>query len=285
MKSLKLLAVLSVIALTACNPTTKSSSVAPEGSDSSYAEGSLSCSCYDYGSSSSQASSENNVSSQTDAVSSSVNASSSQTSSAISSSKETSSSAASSSSEAQSSSASTTSNPPDPVGVFHKVVTFYNGGFTNSSLEQPASRQQFIDWFNNGENVLNSITYEAYAQLNYIGNQNDTWRFSTLILGSQSSNGKITFNLNVQALSVKVVVQPYTKYIAYTNSYNVDTNATFLVDSQEYDLSLEEGYSGETENVTIEHTFGENPVSSFSISNKDAKQRVFVHSLDITYWG
>lgn len=276
MKSLKLLALLSVIALTACNPTTKSSSAVPEGDDSSYNGGSLSCSCYDYGSSSSQESSKNDVSSQADTVSSN---------SEISSSQETSSSAASSSSEAQSSSASTTSNPPDPVGVYHKVVTFYNGGFTNSSLEQPASRQQFVDWFNNGDNVLDSITYEAYAQLNYIGNQNDSWRFSTLILGSQSSNGKITFNLNIQALSVKVVVQPYTKYIAYSDSYNVDTNATFLVDSQEYDLSLEEGYTGETENVTIEHTFGENPVSSFSISNKDAKQRVFVHSLDITYWG
>lgn len=271
MKSLKLLALLSVITLTACNPTTKSSSVALEGSDSSYAEGSLSCSCYEYGSSSSQESSQDNVSSQTSSV--------------VSSSKETSSSAVSSSSAAQSSSASTTSNPPDPVGVYHKVVTFYNGGFTNSSLEQPASRTKFVEWFNDGENILSSITYEAYAQLNYIGNDSDSWRFSTLILGSQSSNGKITFNLNVQALSVKAVVQPYTKYIAYNNTYNVDTNATFLIDSEEYDLSLEEGYSGETENITIEHTFGENPVSSFSISNKDAKQRVFVHSLDITYWG
>ena len=277
MKSLKLLALLSVIALTACNPTTKSSSVAPEGSDSSYAEGSLSCSCYEYGSSSSQESSENDVSSQADTVSSS---------SEISSNQETSSSAAApSSSQAQSSSESTTSNPPDPVGISHKVVTFYNGGFTNSSLEQPASRTKFVEWFNDGEDILSSITYEAYAQLNYIGNDSDSWRFSTLILGSQSSNGKITFNLNVQALSVKAVVQPYTKYIAYNNTYNVDTNATFLIDSEEYDLSLEEGYSGETENITIEHTFGENPVSSFSISNKDAKQRVFVHSLDITYWG
>ena len=179
---------------------------------------------------------------------------------------------------------SSTSSEEPEVGVWTKKVTFYNGGFTNSSLDQAASQTQFVNWFN-GESdpILDSINYEGYAQLNYIGNQNDSWRFSTLILGSQNSSGKITFNLNVHAIAISVVVQAYSKYIAYSDSYSTDTNATFLIDNKEYDLSLEEGYTGDTEKITIDH-YSE-PVTSFSISNKEAGQRVFVHSLEITYWG
>lgn len=193
------------------------------------------------------------------------------------------SSSSSSSSTSSASSSSSSSSKPDSTGSKHKVVTFRNGGFTNSSLEQPNSKQQFVDWFNGEENqLLNSINYEAYAQLNYIGNTSDSWRFSTLILGSSSSNGKITFNFSVDVISLKVVVQPYTKYITYTSTYNIDTGATFLVDTKEYDLSLEEGYQGETENVNVEYIFT-TPKKSFSISNKEANQRVFVHSMDILY--
>lgn len=180
--------------------------------------------------------------------------------------------------------ASGTSSEEPEVGVWRKKVTFYNGGFTNSSLDQAASQSQFVNWFN-GESdpILDSINYEGYAQLNYIGNQNDSWRFSTLILGSQNSNGKITFNLNVHAIAITVVVQAYSKYIAYNDSYSTDTNATFLIDNKEYDLSLEEGHTGDTEKITIDHY--SDPVTSFSISNKEAGQRVFVHSMEITYWG
>ena len=189
-----------------------------------------------------------------------------------------------------SSSSTISSNPPDPVGVQHKIVNFYNGGFTNSSLDKEASQKQFVDWFNGEDDILESIDYSGYAQLNYIGNEKDSWRFSTLILGSNNSDGGIRFNLKYDALSIKVVVQPYTKYIAYSDSYNVDTNATFIIDGNEYDLSLEDGYHGETETTTIEYSFGiegsanEYVSPFFRIANKEAGQRVFVHSLEITYW-
>ena len=61
---------------------------------------------------------------------------------------------------------SSSSEPED--GVKKKTVTFLNGGFTNSSLDQPASRTQFVEWFNGSDNILDSITYTGYAQLNYI---------------------------------------------------------------------------------------------------------------------
>ena len=175
-----------------------------------------------------------------------------------------------------------TTSEQTPEGAKKKTVTFKNGGFTNSSLNQAASQTQFVNWFNNGDNVLKSIGYEGYAQLNYIGNEGDTWRFSTLILGSGNSEGKLTFNLNVNILNIKVAVQSYAKYIEYNSTYSIDRSATFYIDKEEYDLSVADDFVGDTENKTIEQSFVDG-TTSFSIANKEAKQRVFVHSMEITY--
>ena len=187
----------------------------------------------------------------------------------------------SSSSETGSSSATSESTTSSAANTATKTVTFRNGGFTSSTLDQANSQTQFVDWFNGSDNILNSISCSGYAQLNYIGNQNDSWRFSTLILGSQNSEGRITFNFGVQVASVKAVVQPYTKYISFTQTYNIDMSATFIIDTTETDLSLDANHTGDTENVTVNHSFDN--VTSFSIANKEAGQRVFVHSLEITY--
>ena len=177
---------------------------------------------------------------------------------------------------------SSSSEPED--GVKKKTVTFLNGGFTNSSLDQPASRAKFVEWFNGDDDILNSIDYTGYAQLNYIGNASDSWRFSTLILGSASSEGAITFNFSVHVVSVKIVVQPYTKYISYNNTYNIDKSAKFIFNQEEHDLSVDADYTGDTEKTTLE-CFPNQNENKFKIANKEANQRVFVHSFELTYWG
>ncbi len=179
-----------------------------------------------------------------------------------------------------SNSGSTSSKPED--GVKKKTVSFLNGGFTNSSLDQPASRAKFVEWFNGDDDILNSIDYTGYAQLNYIGNASDSWRFSTLILGSASSEGAITFNFNTHVTSVKIVVQPYTKYISYNNTYNIDKSATFIFNTEEHDLSVDASHVGETEKTTLE-CFPNKNENKFKIANKEANQRVFVHSFELTY--
>ena len=175
---------------------------------------------------------------------------------------------------------SSSSEPED--GVKKKTVTFLNGGFTNSSLDQPASRAQFVEWFNGDDDILNSINYTGYAQLNYNGNANDSWRFSTLILGSQNSEGTITFNFNVHVVEVKIVVQPYTKYIAYNDTYNIDRSAKFIFNEEEHDLSVDSSHTGETEKVTLD-CFSKQNENKFKIANKEGGQRVFVHSFELTY--
>ena len=179
---------------------------------------------------------------------------------------------------------SNSSGSQEPVGVVTKTVSFLNGGFTNSTLNQAASQAQFIEWFNKSANILSSIDYSGYAQMNYIGNANDNWRFSTLILGSQNSEGAITFNFNVHVVSVKIVVQPYTKYISYNDTYNIDKSAKFYFNEEEHDLSVDANHSGDTEKATLE-CFPNQNENKFKIANKEAGQRVFVHSFELTYWG
>ena len=188
-------------------------------------------------------------------------------------------SSSSSSSSSSNSSSGSSSSSSQPNGTLTKTVTFYNGGFTSSSLDKAASQNSFVTWFNNGDDTLRSIGYDGYLQLNEIDDDHNT----TMILGSKNNNGKLTLNFNYYIHSVKAVVQPYTKYIAYTQTYNNDRNATFLINTTEYDLSLESTYSGPTENKTFTQEFDGNS-KSFSIGNKENNQRVFVHSLEITYY-
>ena len=161
-----------------------------------------------------------------------------------------------------------------------KTISFYNGGFTNSTLDREQSQKNFIDWMNNGEDVIKSIDYSGYCQLNYVGDKNDENRFTTLYLGNQNGGGQLVFHFNYQVKKVKLNVQAYCKYIEYTSKYNIDSNSKFYLDSDEYDLSTEEGYNSETEKKDIVKQY--NPeIEQISIAS--AEGRVFVHSMEITY--
>lgn len=191
--------------------------------------------------------------------------------------------AVSSSEQISSSEATASSSASEPVSVLKKTLTFYNGGFTGS-LDLDNSRADFKDWCNQDVSIFDSINCEGYAQVNYIGNQGDVNRFSTLILGSQNKTGKLVFNLSVRAINVKITVQPYTKYIAFNDTYNVDTHALISINNEEHDLYLETGYNGPTENKNFEY-LNIDGTKTISIANKEEGQRVFVHSMEITYWG
>lgn len=166
------------------------------------------------------------------------------------------------------------------------TITFRNGGFTTSTFEKETTQNSFIAWFNNHENadgLLTSIVYDNsnyYAQMNYIGNEGDANRFSTLILGSQNKNGLIKFNFAYPIESVSCTVQAYSKYISYNNSYSVDLTSVFKINQTTQDLALPNGYSGPTEEVQVNATISPE-ATNFSISSNGG--RVFVHEMTITY--
>ena len=164
--------------------------------------------------------------------------------------------------------------------VYTKTVSFYNGGFTNSSLNQAQSQQNFVNWFNGDDDILESINYSGYCQLNYVGNEGDANRFSTLILGSSSQEGNIKFNFRYDVVSVKVNVQSYSKYIPYSSSWSNDTDSIFYLDDDRHDLSLSPGFTGDVEKHDFTKSY--NPaVQSITISSEGG--RVFVHSMELQY--
>lgn len=163
--------------------------------------------------------------------------------------------------------------------VYSKTVLFYNGGFTSSTLDREASQQQFISWFNGDDDLLDSIGYTAFAQLNnFEGKTEGT--FSTLVLGNSSGGGGLKFNFKYNVVSVKVSAQLYTKYILYNDTWSTDNNSKFYLESDEYDLSTEANYKGATEKHDYTKTF-DPVVKSVSINSVDG--RVFVHSMEIKY--
>ena len=166
-------------------------------------------------------------------------------------------------------------NPVITKDTATKTVTFYNGGFTSSTLDQSESQQKFINWFNGeDEGFLESIRYTGFAQLQ---NFNE---FTTLSLGSQKSTGEIQFNFSVDIVKVELEIQGYYKYISYNNTYSVDTASKFYLDTDEYDLSVNSDYQGEGTKENVSKEYSES-VNSLTISND--RGRVFVHSMTITY--
>lgn len=184
-----------------------------------------------------------------------------------------------------------TSNPETPSGnqpgeqtqtsndSLTKTITFLNGGFTGS-LNQTATQENFLAWINGNDNLFSSIEYKGFSQLNYIGNEKDPARYSTLQLGSANDTGEIKFNFAYDVLSVKFNVQAYTK--SYTSNgtlnWSTDKQSKFYIDTDLHDLSVTS--NGQTPKQDFIKTY--NPaVKSFLI--KSSGGRVFVHSMEVTY--
>ena len=164
--------------------------------------------------------------------------------------------------------------------VYTKTIVFYNSTFTNSTLDQEGSRNNFVNWFNGEDDLLETITTTGYSQINYIGNAGEPNTYTILTLGKSSQNGSITFNFKYDVVSVKIKVQAYTKYVEYTSSWNTDTNSKFYLDTEEHDLSLEENYKGDTTKYDYSKSY--NPATK-QVTISSSGGRVFVHSMEINY--
>ena len=172
--------------------------------------------------------------------------------------------------------------PNIPDTAVTKTITFLNNTPTSSSLHNNEnSREQFVTWFNqSADGILNSISVGGFIQVQYIGNEKDSWRFSTLTLSSASNDGSLTFNFSKNIYKVKFNIQGYCKYIEYSQSYNVDTSSVFHLDDDDYDLSVSPGYTDLLEKQDVEKSYS-TPTKSLTISSTGG--RVFVHSMEITY--
>ena len=99
-------------------------------------------------------------------------------------------------------------------------------------------------------------------------------------IGSGSSKGSITFTVADSVHVTKVIVSctAYYKYVPYTSSYNVDTNSQLYIDNDKHTFDIVADSAQPVHE--FEKTYDE-PVSSFTLSNKDEKQRIFVESIEV----
>lgn len=173
----------------------------------------------------------------------------------------------------------------EPAEEFTFKAQFYSvndsGAVTGDS--KSASFTSFVQsYFMNGDTSLitNASAPSGYAQLNYIGNKGQEGRFSTMILGSQNQTGSLKLDFNCHIIKVKVEAQGYCKYIAYNDTWNVDSDCSLSLEGQETVLNLPTTDGQSSEVKTQEYIFNEY-VDTLNFSTGDG--RVFLNSIEITY--
>lgn len=234
--------------------------------------------------SSSDNSQSSSSSSQSSSQSSSSSSSTSQSSSSSSSSTSQSSSSGSSSSQTTSSlgpsSSSSTSEPSKDHFVFHlsgMYLPFSNYGI---QINNDASG------YNNRDKLLESINgevgFELISSLNpsniTIQTQDGTATQSSLHLtiGTGKSAGSIQFNLSEYVS--KVVVRCSAYYKSWSGGLNVDTEARLRIDK---DTFLPPASAEETPEIVEFEKEYSTSVNTFTLSNDEGGQRVFIESVEL----
>lgn len=131
-----------------------------------------------------------------------------------------------------------------------------------------------------GQLLTNASAPSGYSQINYIGNKGEEGRFSTMILGSQSSPGSLKLDFNVYIVNAKVEAQGYCKHIAYNNTWSVDSDCSLELEGTSETLDLPTNVDSAAEVKTKQFEISETNSLNFSTGGSG---RVFLHSIEITY--
>lgn len=189
-------------------------------------------------------------------------------------------------------------NPEEGDGDTYErtiTATFCQGTFAGQ-LEQPATKERFINYVNGDTGLISSIDFEGKSTA---GNlefgeiedgvvkkvQHNFWW-----LGAQSNTGTLTMNFAFEVTSIKLEIQAYYKQYVNTWEYstptiipNCDTNSKLYIDSEEhlFDLSIEDDTTI-PEKVNAEVNYS-TPTKTITIGNMEENQRVFIHKMEISY--
>lgn len=172
---------------------------------------------------------------------------------------------------------SSNDEPPVNYNEVIKTITFLNCGKTGT-LSQDNKVDEFVAFFNNGNDLIDTYEYEGFSQ---IQNIND---FHTLCLGSGSTNGLLNFKFNYLLAKVTLQLQAYNKYVAYTDTWNIDQESVLTVNGNNT-IDLSTTITDQEPPVhTIDITFeSKDKVQNLKFENDAAQHRVFIHQIDITY--
>ncbi len=228
-----------------------------------------------------------------------VDGSSVKSESSVASEKEPANSSSSSSSEQASSSINDEDNSSGNINPSSDVVGEDSSGTIESASQDIAEVKTYTYVFENanisgGSNLENTTpktsfnafmnndteAYQSFTSSNVYYQPYGTGEKTTLCVGTSSYGGEITFNFKQIIMKITFVIQAYNKYVAYSSSWNVDTDAQIDVMTEHYDLSTEDT-SKEPEKISKEINL--DGLTSITFSNNGDHQRVFIHSLTIEY--
>lgn len=129
-------------------------------------------------------------------------------------------------------------------------------------------------------------TPEGYfSQINEFskrGEEDKVVPFTTLSLGSSSKYGELTFNFNYQITKVVVAAQAYHKFFSYTgySGWSIDEDCVLGINDNT--LSLPSAEEDEPEELIQTYDYEEG--IDYLVLSTEGEGRVFVNSLEITYY-
>ena len=167
--------------------------------------------------------------------------------------------------------------PPINYNEVTKTITFLNCGKTGT-LSQDNKVSEFVTFFNNGDDLINTYEYEGYVQINTFN------EFHTLCLGSGSSSGMLNFKFNYLVSKITLSFQNYYKYDSYHEVWNIDKQSQLIVgDNNTYDLTTTVIDQEPPAHIVDLMFTAENKIKNLKLENDAAQHRVFIHQMAITY--
>ena len=195
------------------------------------------------------------------------------------------------SSEEQSSESESSEEQSSEEEPNHETKTFVFKGASSrpslgagANLSDTSPKNAFTALFNGEEELLHDFTSESVT-FQLVGHQDDG--ITSLCIGTQKYDGKITLNFNVPIYKISFELENYYKKFnsGGTEQINYDSNSEVTVTlgnglaTENYDLGVE-SYEQVLVNGELKVSGSTNEVT---FSNSAAQHRVYVHSLTITY--
>lgn len=177
-----------------------------------------------------------------------------------------------------------------------KTITFLDGSFVGQ-LDQPSTRNSFVTYVNGTDDLLSSVSLVGKSEskemdfqiLDEVGSK-VTEKHVMWWMGSASATGKLTMDFNCDVTGIKLTIQAYHK--PYVNTWdepepflvpNADKSAKLYIDSTDNIKDLSFTTETTPEIVDFSKTY-QTPTKQIIIGNLNIQQRVFIHSMEISYF-
>lgn len=173
--------------------------------------------------------------------------------------------------------------PPEPPQTDTITFDFKSNAFSTGMLTDTGRNDIFTNELKAVSSYVTSSVAEGKPQIANI-QDSDLGTYQILQLGSQSAEGSVKINFDVEVVKVTINCEAYHKAYSYPGSagINVDLECDIFVNNDE-NMTRLASEANVTPNATnLEYDF-EQPVNFVSVYTKEGGKRVFISNITITY--